>query len=125
MKKLISNFLILILLFSSPTFSSDKKQEDYELVEKIITQGKIIHKRVTTYYGVPFGVYGSHADKRTDGADTWESLNDKTYKLELLISYKKKLYSCTFSGDGHSDFAFKEDWMCNSFLEKNNKYYAS
>ena len=42
MIKLISNFLILILLFYSPAFSSDNKQEDYELIEKIITQGIIV-----------------------------------------------------------------------------------
>ena len=116
MKKLILNFLFLILLFSSPTFSSDKKQEDYELIEKIIAQGKIIHKRVTTFYGDAFSSLDPRPDRRMEGADTWDSLVEKRYKLELLISYKKKLYSCIFSGDGHSDFAKKESWFCDSFL---------
>ena len=118
MIKLFFKFLLLIFLFSSPTFSSDNKQEAYELIEKIITQGKIIHKRVTTYYGDAFDSLKDFNDKRMEGTDTFDSLLDKRYKLELLISYKKRLYSCYFLGDGHSDFAFKEDWMCNSFLEK-------
>ena len=117
MKKLISNFLILILLFSSPTFSSDKKQEDYELIEKIITQGKIIHKRTKKYYGDAFDL-----DPRSRSAqpETWDSLAGQKYTLELFISYKKKLYSCVFfATSGHTDLAFKEGWDCDMFLEKN------
>lgn len=104
---------MLILLFglNSQILAQKRSEKEYEKIEKIITQGRIIHKERETMF---------HRDtpKNLLNLNTFERSMWTTFYLYLLIDYKDKLYSCQVSQKGSLDFWDRDSWLCFHIFEK-------
>ena len=112
--KLLYKFILIILLGTSPVIASDKEEKHYKLFEKIITEGKIIHKKSRTYYddedSIPSNVLNGNPD-------TYWDLQFKNYTLDFLIKYKKQLYNCSYYNKESFDFSDRDRWYCHHIFE--------
>ena len=104
---------MLILLFglNSQTLAQKRSEKEYAKIEKIITQGRIIHKERETLFSddTPKSLLNS----KTDEATFW-----KTHYLYLLIDYQDKLYRCSAVSYGSPSFVLRENWTCYHIFQK-------
>ena len=115
--KLIFKF-ILIFMFGSLQVVATEKEEEYKRIERIITEGKIIHKKTMRW----FMDYEDVTPNARDGKpDTSDDLMERYYTLRFLISFKKKLYDCTYSERDNYGFNIKDSWSCVHIFEPNKK----
>ena len=112
--KLLYKFILIILLGTFPVIASDKEEEQYKLIEKIITEGKIIHKKSRSYYdnagSIPSNV-------RNGNPETFWDLQSKNYTLDFLINYKTQLYNCSYSSKESFNFSNRAGWYCYHIFE--------
>tara|TARA_Y100001970_G_scaffold68742_1_gene87708 strand:+ start:544 stop:915 length:372 start_codon:yes stop_codon:yes gene_type:complete len=114
MYRLFIKLIILFFLSTSTVQASEERELEYKRIEKIITEGKILHKRSRAYY-FDNDLIPGHV--RRGYPETYFDLELKTFILEFLISYKKKLYSCEFGGQASFSFMHKNQWNCIHIFE--------
>ena len=107
---------MLILLFgvNSQTLAQKRSEKEYEKIEKIITQGRIIHKERVTWFS-------DNTPKSSLNSNTGEATFWKIHNLYLLIDYKDKLYSCEASTGGFPSFIVRREWDRYHIFEKPEK----
>ncbi len=114
--RLVSVILFLFFGINTQIFAQEKSEKEYKEIEKIIAQGRIIHKETYTYYMDEDEIPVSAKKGRPE---SFLDLFDKRFTIELLIVYKNKLFSCNNGFSSYTDkFTEKEKWNCYHIFNK-------
>ena len=81
MYRLFIKLIILFFLSTSTVQASEERELEYKRIEKIITEGKILHKRSRAYY-FDNDLIPGHV--RRGYPETYFDLELKTFILEFL-----------------------------------------